>query len=333
MGLFVERKAIAGSRELYRAYTVLGPNQREAFLHFYADIAARCKKRYAPGLERESCKQTRAGVALQEAAKLPYEKRKSGFFSQVGSIASRAFAALATGGATEVLRVTGQEGLAVGIQEQFAPGLPTRSNMALNIGGLVSGIGGVLSGAGGALGTFGKLATVAGAFVPAPSGGGGVPMIASTLPTSRGPVAGQQPQAIPVGAPTVIAGVATTAARQLMRAILPILLKITQYVGLSRTVTLRWSIRQIRNMSKYLPPAAVAATLGITVAELAQLIMANTMLPRRRMNVSNTKALRRAMRRVEGFHKLCQRADTLRSRGRRRKAPGCAGQGTFVRQG
>jgi hypothetical protein len=42
------------------------------------------------------------------------------------------------------------------------------------------------------------------------------------------------------------------------------------------------------------------------------------------MNAGNAKALRRAMRRVESFHKLCQRADVLRSRGRGRSRRPCA---------
>lgn len=56
----------------------------------------------------------------------------------------------------------------------------------------------------------------------------------------------------------------------------------------------------------------------LTAAAVSELIMAGP--GRRRMNVGNVKALRRGMRRIESFHKLCSKADYLRSRGKRRKA-------------
>jgi hypothetical protein len=51
------------------------------------------------------------------------------------------------------------------------------------------------------------------------------------------------------------------------------------------------------------------------------------------MNAGNAKALRRAMRRVESFHKLCQRADVLRSRGRGRSRRPCATGSPLVVRG
>jgi len=54
----------------------------------------------------------------------------------------------------------------------------------------------------------------------------------------------------------------------------------------------------------------------LTAAAVNELMIAGP--GHRRMNVGNVKALRRGMRRIEGFHKLCQRADMLRTRGRRK---------------
>jgi hypothetical protein len=54
----------------------------------------------------------------------------------------------------------------------------------------------------------------------------------------------------------------------------------------------------------------------LTAAAVNELLIAGP--GTRRMNPANTKALRRSMRRVESFHKLCQRSDMLRSRGRKK---------------
>lgn len=96
----------------------------------------------------------------------------------------------------------------------------------------------------------------------------------------------------------------------------PILIRVATFLG-RKTLTLRETIKIIRRFTKFLPAAAIATVLGITVNELGQLILADAQRPRRRMNVANVKALRRSMRRLEGFHRLCVRADTLRRPGRR----------------
>lgn len=48
----------------------------------------------------------------------------------------------------------------------------------------------------------------------------------------------------------------------------------------------------------------------LSAAAVSELIMAGP--GHRRMNVGNVKALRRGMRRIEGFHRLCTKADRLR---------------------
>jgi hypothetical protein len=102
----------------------------------------------------------------------------------------------------------------------------------------------------------------------------------------------------------------------------PILFKIAQGLGLRSIPSLPKAIAWIRSMGKYMAPAAIAASLGIGLDELATLITANARKGRRRMNPANVHALRRSARRLESFHKLCARVDSLRSRGRRR-APAC----------
>lgn len=96
----------------------------------------------------------------------------------------------------------------------------------------------------------------------------------------------------------------------------PILIRIATFLG-RRTLSLREVIKIVRRMGRVLQPAAIAAAIGISVADLSILILAQSQKPTRRMNPGNVRALRRSMRRIESFHRLCQKADSLRSRGRR----------------
>lgn len=114
----------------------------------------------------------------------------------------------------------------------------------------------------------------------------------------------------PVAFPLV--GMASAAARMAA----PVLAKISAYIG--RRTSLNKALSLARTLGRQLgSPAAVGAALGITVSELATLITAGSHRTRRRMNPANSKALRRAARRIESFHRLCSRTDMLRSRGRR----------------
>lgn len=155
------------------------------------------------------------------------------------------------------------------------------------------------------------------------SGGvlGGVANVGSTVLSSFLPAVGPV-----VGLPGVNGVTATPVMAALPRlpsmagalavTIQPILIKIATFLG-RRTLTLRETIKIIRRFSKLLAPAAIATVLGITVLELGQVILADAQRPRRRMNPANVRALRRSMRRIESFHRLCQKADTLRSPRRR----------------
>lgn len=95
----------------------------------------------------------------------------------------------------------------------------------------------------------------------------------------------------------------------------------------SLTLVMSW----VRRMLPVVGQAALAATLAITAEELAQLVMSNSLRKHRRMNAGNVKALRRSMRRLESFHRLCGRADMLRSRGRKRSSSkACHGDRVIV---
>jgi hypothetical protein len=64
----------------------------------------------------------------------------------------------------------------------------------------------------------------------------------------------------------------------------PILFKVAQKVGLRSIPSLSKVMKMIRQMSRYLAPAAVATALGIELGELATLITANSRRRRRQIN-------------------------------------------------
>lgn len=123
------------------------------------------------------------------------------------------------------------------------------------------------------------------------------------------------------------------AASALTRMVAPILVKIAQATG-STTMTLRRAVKIVRRMGRVIAPASIAIALGLTIEELGTLILADSQRPRRRMNPANVSALRRSMRRIQSFHRLCQKADLLRGPSRsRRKTRGMGmGDGTKIVQ-
>lgn len=124
-----------------------------------------------------------------------------------------------------------------------------------------------------------------------------------------------QPQAIPVMAP--VRQAATAAAGAIAR--------VGPTVGrkfFDKFPNLAVAIQKMRNaghnisrsklysmMRRFGPEFMVSAGL-LTAAAVSELIMAGP--GHRKMNVGNVKALRRGMRRIESFHKLCGKADRLR---------------------
>ena len=181
--------------------------------------------------------------------------------------------------------------------------------------GALQGAGSFLGQVTGALGAVRALGTPSAVtFLPATGPVVGVPqpgpqVMAARMPSPRpampGPVSG------------MIAGVGSS----LTRMIAPVLIKIAEATG-ATTMTLRRAVRIVRRMGRVLGPASVAIALGLTVEELGSLILADSHRVRRRMNPANVSALRRSMRRIQSFHRLCAKADLLsRPRSRSRKTP------------
>lgn len=192
--------------------------------------------------------------------------------------------------------------------------------MGLNLSGILSSVGGILGGAN--FGDYSALGQIAGAgfniagaaLTPSPQPSYISAPIYNPLPSYTMPAVTSQPavQAQPVGAFGVAAGA-------IARMTAPILTKIAVKLGLRARPSLTRAMEMVRKAAKILTsPEAVATALGITVAELATLITTSNARKRRRMNPANSKALRRAARRIKSFHKLCTHTDVLRGRGRGR---------------
>lgn len=197
-------------------------------------------------------------------------------------------------------------GTALGkVATSIAPSLSSlggTANMALNIGGILGTVSKGLSGFGAPAAQLLSAGTgIASQFFPQPVAGlPAVPVNAAT------PVAARAP-ALP---PAVAAGTAVSRG------------------FFSRFPNLSVGLQQLRNrgmkvnrsrlysiLKRFGPEVLITGGL-LTAAAVNELMVAGA--GRRRMNVGNVKALRRSMRRVEGFHKLCTRADVLRTRSRRR---------------
>lgn len=197
--------------------------------------------------------------------------------------------------------------------------------MAL-FGSILSTLGGVGSFLGQVTGTLGAIRQLS---APSPSlilpATGPVvqqPIVtAARIPMARAPVS----QALSAGVAAISAG--------MTRIIAPILIKIAEATG-STTMTLRRAVKIVRRMGRAIGPASVAVALGLSIEELGTLILADSQRIRRRMNPANVSALRRSMRRIQSFHKLCQKADLLKggSRSRRKSRSSSVGEGTRILQ-
>jgi hypothetical protein len=175
--------------------------------------------------------------------------------------------------------------------------------MALNIGGILGAVSGGLKGfQAPAVQLLSAGTGIASQFFPQPmSSVPALPMNAAT------PVAAKSP-----GLPAIAGSTGVAVSRGFF----------------SRFPNLAVGLQQLRNrgikvnrsrlytiLRRFGPEVLVTGGL-LTAAAVNELMVAGA--GRRRMNVGNVKALKRSMRRMEGFHKLCVRADALRSRGKRR---------------
>lgn len=233
------------------------------------------------------------------------------------------------GGAAEIGRTVGgiiakiapaltPAGAFITIGEQLATQVErSQQGMSLNISGILGAVGSAIGGAN--FGDYSALGQIASSgFNIASALTQTAPTYATPVyqPQVYGPIAPVQPmQATPTMA---TAPAFSAAAGRIAAMTAPILAKIAVKIGLRARPSLTRAMDLIRKGAKLLSsPEAVAAALGITVAEMATLITASNSRKRRSMNPANAKALRRAARRIKSFHRLCTHTDLLKSRARR----------------
>jgi len=256
-----------------------------------------------------------------------------GFLGSIGSFLGTAAKAVATGGISVVapklipkpvntvlnavtraqfptsLKQVASTGLAVATRN---PALFTQSvqgvqPMALNIGGILGQVGQVFGGNQNPIFQgVSNVANLASAFIPQPA------MIRPPLSTAPG-VAGAM-RAVPM------------IGRKFFEKFPNLATAIQALRNRGANVT---RAKLFSLLKRFGPDILITGGI-LTAAAVSELMMAGP--GHRRMNPGNAKALRRSLRRLESFHKLCVRADKFRSSGRRR-AP-CKTSGTqFVRQG
>lgn len=178
------------------------------------------------------------------------------------------------------------------------------SNMALNIGGILGQVSGGLKGFGNpGIQLLSTGAGIASSFFNQPTSG--LPAMPANSVT---PVAAKSP-----GLPAITGGAVGSAVSRGFFNRFPNL-----SVGLQqlRARGIKANRSRLYTILRRFGPEVVISGGLLTAAAVNELMVAGA--GRRRMNVGNVKALKRSMRRMEGFHKLCVRADSLRSRGKRR---------------
>lgn len=166
-------------------------------------------------------------------------------------------------------------------------------------------------------GIFGGSTSTSGSYLGGSSAGG-----SSFLPLTPeyGPPAPYNPPAAPAvnvmaGAPMIIAGTRALAAR------FP---NLAAAVGaLTAQFGTKFSPDKVVRMLKQYGPNLVGGLIG--AAALNELVVWQSTHKRRRMNVANTRALRRSMRRLKGFDRMASRVSAQLSRagGRRRSSRRC----------
>lgn len=78
---------------------------------------------------------------------------------------------------------------------------------------------------------------------------------------------------------------------------------------------------KLYSMLKRFGPDFLISAGILTAAAVSELAVAGP--GHRRMNPANSKALRRSVRRIKSFHRMCQSTDVLKSRGRRAPSRSC----------
>lgn len=201
-----------------------------------------------------------------------------------------------------------------GVGGRVASLVPTGGNMGFNLGslipGAISGLGSLLGGASPsqALSSFTS-------FLPPLSPPGGIPQNPMAMPTAAGAQA--------------LARAGAVVGRSFFNKYpnLAAVIQAWRNRGLNITRAKLWTL-----MKRFGPEILVSGGI-LTAAAVSELMVAGP--GRRRMNPANGRALRRSLRRLESFERLCHRVDrSLHSRrgGRRSRANGSRST-TLIRQG
>lgn len=202
---------------------------------------------------------------------------------------------------------------------------------------------GLFGGLTGALGAIGGVANALSGTLGSVRGVGsalGVNLLPAVGPTVPTFISSPQPVAMSAAGPAIrsatksmplLSGGMRALSKGVTATAATAMIKMAETLG-RRSMTLREAVRIIKRTGRLMGPAATAVAIGITIDEMAELIMLDSARKRRRMNPANISALRRSMRRISSFHRLAQKADALRGSSRRRRTSSCkpGGSGSIV---
>lgn len=175
--------------------------------------------------------------------------------------------------------------------------------MGFDLNSLLSGVGGAISGLFGnspnpALQTVGQVGSLAQNFLPIPSN----------------PTYGIAPQPVAMRLPAPPTG-AVRALPSIGRSFFNKYPNLAAGMNALRMTGKNVKRSQLYSMLKRFGPDLLITGGILSAAAVSELMVAGP--GRRTMNVANAKALRRAARRIKGFHRLCQHTDLIKSRSRR----------------
>lgn len=235
------------------------------------------------------------GLAIGQGVKAVYgEKGKAAYeklYFTVGGAVAGVYGGVAAGLAAKAVTSLAEPTI----------GPPGGQKMGLDLGGILKTVGGIFGGNQNQyFNAISNVANTASQFIPAKQ-----PVQSLPMPTPIPTMAAAAPAMRAVGA---------VVARGFFSKFPNLAVKIQKYRNMGMNVT-RGKLYSM--MRRFGPEFLVTAGI-LTAVEINELALAGS--GRRRMNPGNTKALRRSMRRLESFHKLCVSADKLRRPRARRTA-------------
>jgi len=145
-------------------------------------------------------------------------------------------------------------------------------------------------------------------FLPQPGGNAQAIQVMSKVPQIAGAAA---------GAAGAIAKVGPTVGRTFFNKFPNLAVAIQKMRNAGQNV----SRSKLYSMLKRFGPEFLVSAGILTAGAVAELALAGP--GHRRMNPANSKALRRSVRRIKSFHRMCQSTDVLKSRGRRAPSRSC----------